>query len=469
MKQNDGHVRCGLVAVVGRSGVVLVKVVLASAVLAFAVSGCVGARSSGESTLRARDFAATGAESELPEEGVSSGTKAADGAGSGLGRGPGPSARTGPVAASGGMFDVVGVAGEPTLSALEPAATTAPVLVDGVVGYINNRAIYISDFLAPMEAILKAEVRKQPREKWIEFSRGTIARALNDLISDELLRAEALSSLTIEQRQGFFSYLQRLQNDFISKNYGSRETAERRLRDSDGSSDGDGLSRSDRTIGPSVGTVEEWTKAKEQQELVRLQLSRQILDRMNVSWRDIQLGYEQKYTEFNPAPVALFRLISAKRNSDAAGAIGRALESGKDFTEVALSKDNLNNPKEGGLVRRPFEKAYELTEFFAVAILNEKAHGLKPGEWAGPMEEGSSVYWLKLDGVERRSMDLYDAQWSIERQIEGKRTQEATIRYIERLKQRASFTNIDEMTERLVRISIERYLPPVKATAGLGK
>jgi len=373
------------------------------------------------------------------------------------------------VAASGGMFDVVGVAGEPTLSALEPAATTAPVLVDGVVGYINNRAIYISDFLAPMEAILKAEVRKQPREKWIEFSRGTIARALNDLISDELLRAEALSSLTIEQRQGFFSYLQRLQNDFISKNYGSRETAERRLRESDGSSDGDGLSRSDRTIGPSVGTVEEWTKAKEQQELVRLQLSRQILDRMNVSWRDIQLGYEQKYTEFNPAPVALFRLISAKRNSDAAGAIGRALESGKDFTEVALSKDNLNNPKEGGLVRRPFEKAYELTEFFAVAILNEKAHGLKPGEWAGPMEEGSSVYWLKLDGVERRSMDLYDAQWSIERQIEGKRTQEATIRYIERLKQRASFTNIDEMTERLVRISIERYLPPVKATAGLGK
>ncbi len=72
------------------------------------------------------------------------------------------------------MFDVVGVVGEPTLSKDEPTATSGPVLVDGVVGYINNRAIYISDFSRPMEQRC-GPPRQAPGEEWIKFSREQIS------------------------------------------------------------------------------------------------------------------------------------------------------------------------------------------------------------------------------------------------------------------------------------------------------
>lgn len=441
--------------------------VLIGSALSVIAAGCVGPRSSAGSTLKPRDFVATGAEGETSGPGASPGSV---GTSERVVSGPGPSQRTGPVAASGGMFDVVGVAGEPSLSEVEPAPVTSPVLIDGVVGYINNRAIYISDFLAPMEQRLKAATRKLPRDEWVKFSREQIKRELNGLIEDELLRAEALSSLSTEQRQGLFNYVRQLQNDFVSKSYGSREIADEKLRTKEGLTAAQGVTPEDEEIAKNAGNIEEWTKAKEEQELITFQLAKQIYRRMNVSWRDIQLGYEREFDVFNPPPAAQFRLIRVeKKKTEKVDAIRKSLEAGTDFAEVAASPDNSYNADEAGLMRRAFEKDFAATEFFGVPILNEKAHGLKPGEWTGPFDVDSSVFWLKLERIDRRSMDLYDAQLTIERELQNKRVQEAKARYIERLKQRASFTNIDEMTERLVRIAAERYLTGVKSPSAAEK
>lgn len=424
--------------------------------------GCIGPRSSASGSLRARDFAATAAEADETRSATPPTTTPSP-------LGSGPSERTGPVAASGGMFDVTGLVGEPApaLSGYEPAPTQAPVLVDGVVGYINNRAIYISDFLAPMEQRLRAEARKLPREKWIQFCRERIQYELNAFIEDELLRAEALSSLSTEQRQGLFNYIRQLQNDFVSKSYGSRAATEEMFRTKEGISTAAGLTPEDAALARGAENLEEWTKAKEEQELITFQLAKQIYRRLNVSWRDIQLGYEKQFDAFNPPPAAQFRLIRVeKKQTEKIEAIRRALDSGADFADTAASPDNTYKPDEAGLMRRPFDKDYAVTEFFGVPILNDKAHALRPGEWTGPFDVDSSVFWLKLERIDRRSMDLYDAQLTIERDLQNKRAQEARARYIDRLKQRASFTNIDEMTERLVRITVERYLPPTSPPAG---
>ncbi len=255
--------------------------------------------------------------------------------------------------------------------------------------------------------------------------------------------------------------MRQLQNEFISKSYGSRAAADEKLQTKEGISAAQGVTPEDEEIAKNSGNVDEWTKAKEQQELITFQLAKQIYRRLNVSWRDIQLGYEREFDVFNPPPAAQFRLIRVeKKKNDQIEKIQTALLGGTDFADVAAFPENLNKPDEAGLVRRVFEKEYAVSEFFGIPALNDKAHGLKPGEWSGPIEVESSVFWLKLERIDRRSMDLYDAQLTIERELQNKRVQEAKARYIDRLKQRASFTSIDEMTERLVRVTVERYLTP---------
>ena len=81
------------------------------------------------------------------------------------------------------------------------------------------------------------------------------------------------------------------------------------------------------------------------------------------------------------------------------------------------------------------------------------------GERAGPIELGSSVYWIMLVDMQQESVSLYDAQLKIQRDLTYERREEAKRQYFERLEERARVSTRDQVLMRLFEIAEQRYAP----------
>lgn len=418
----------------------------AVATLAFVLlslpAGCITARSESEVALSPRDFAGSTGPAPRAERRASSSN--------------GPSDRTGPIAAQQGMFDVASAVGSPELSSEPPPASSMPTLVEGTVGNINNKAVYISDFLAPISAELEAKTKELKRVEWIVYAHDLIKKNLNQQIEDELLRAEAIADFTPEEKQGLRAVVESLKQKKVSENYGSQELATQSIRSREGQSlDEFG------EVGGSQKSLEEWTREEEVKFLIGYQLNRQIFRRVSISWREIQLAYERAHDKFNPPPTAVFRLLRVSNDNTAnLAAVAEALAANKDFAELAESEINEYESETGGVMKVPFKEEFAKHTFFGAPALNEAAQALAPGAWTGPIKLSTSSMWIKLERVEEFSMPIYEAQLAVENELRNRRTFEKRQQYLARLRQRASFTDVDEMTDRLLTVAAERFYPP---------
>ncbi|CAN0583346.1 unnamed protein product, partial [Laminaria digitata] len=107
------------------------------------------------------------------------------------------------------------------------------------------------------------------------------------------------------------------------------------------------------------------------------------------------------------------------------------------------------------LLVNPFEE----TEFFGPEALNIATRALQRGEWTGPVELGSSTYWILFENLEQESVSLYDAQLQIQRDITYERREEAKQQYFARLQERARVSTRDQVLIRLFEIAEQRYAP----------
>ena len=332
--------------------------------------------------------------------------------------------------------------GSPTPAPDEARPAAGPAFVDAKVGDINGRPIYANEFLEPLADRLRAESERLSSASWRRFAQAQIRRELDGLVRDELLRAEAVSSLTPEQRQGLRSFLRSFREDVVSRNLGSQTLAAKRIEEETGQS------------------LDEALQAQEELTLVRLEFQRVINKRVNVSWRDVELRYEQRADEFNPPPTARFRLIRVRTSDkEAIKAVTDALARGVPFAEVASGEHNGFNPEEGGLHEAKFTGEFEDAEFWAVEALNEPARTLSIGQVVGPFEFGSFTGWMTLESITQEKVDLYDAQRQIYEELLTERRNEELTRYIERLMERANVTGLDEIERRLLAIAERRYGP----------
>ena len=322
------------------------------------------------------------------------------------------------------------------------ASTGSLQLLDAKIGDVNGKPIFTSSFFAPIEDRLMAEADRLPLNEWRGAAGRIIATRLDGIIADELLRAEALAALTPTQRVGLQAFLSNFRNNLLSENLGSSQLANRRIQESQGI------------------TLDEALKQKEVDTLVQLTLIREINRRVNVSWRDIKQRYERDIDEFSPPPTAVLRVIRAfKDDADTVDNIETALAQGEDFVKVAAGPLNNYNTDSDGMHRVLIEDQYETTEFFGPEVLNEATRKLEIGQQAGPIELGSSVYWIKLMDLEQESVSLYDAQYAIQRDLTYERREEAKQQYFERLQERARVSTRDEVLMRLFEIADRRYAP----------
>lgn len=339
------------------------------------------------------------------------------------------------------------VRGRPT-QGTTPVAPAPPTpdgleLVEAKVGDINGRPIYISSFFEPIEARLIAEAQRLNRNDWLRLAaEEIISPRLDNLIADELLRAEALASLTPAQRMGLRSFLTGFRRDLLSENLGSEQLARRRIERESGQS------------------LDEALREKENDTLIRLALFQQINRRINVSWRDIVQRYERDASVYNPNPTARFRLIRVPTaDADALARVRTRLEQGEDFALIASDPANTFNPDTGGLHVVQYSGEYGQGQFFGSAALNEQARTLSPGSVSEPFVIGSSTSWLTLEEIERPLTSLYDAQLRISQELTQERRRQEQQVYLDRLIERARVGNRDEMFLRLLRIAEERYGP----------
>ncbi|MFO0860442.1 MAG: peptidylprolyl isomerase [Phycisphaerales bacterium] len=359
--------------------------------------------------------------------------------------GPARPLRTGPIAASQGLLDVSAEVGEPALDTTNPKPVGPPVFVDAKVGDVNNRAIYASAFLEDMIDRLKAKYEemqkanpKMAKQMWRVFAKNEIQRKLNGIIEDEVLRAEALNTLQPEQKAGFFNWLQTVRSEVVAENRGIEAAANENLSAQNGTS------------------LDQTMKTREQQELIRYILMTRINNRANVSWRDIRMAYEKNYDLFNPDPIASFRVFTvSERDKAEIQRVTDELAKGTPFDDLADSKTTGTDEKDKFL-NRAFQGEYSKAQLLGPKELNQAVQKLSPGEWVGPIMYRGSAYWIKLAHVWKVNEDLYAAQLFLEGQLIQTKNDFEKYKFVERLKQRASFTDVDVMTNRLLALAEDR-------------
>lgn len=406
----------------------------AALLAAAALAGCAGTREPAPQDLTVGDFRAPAAPAPQPATPPES-TVVLD---QSLGFAP----QRGPT----GTVEVVARPGPPAPpESADPVA--APVVVDQKVGEINTRPVWASDFLSTMADRMRRQAEQEPAG-WRTWAYGQIRDELRLMLNDELIRADTLSKLRPAQRQGLSYFIEETLRRDRSERFGSEALMERELR------------QQNRTMGDA------WQARRDQ--LLVDERAMQWWRQVHISADEVELEYQRRFKDFNPDPKAIFRRISVPAgNEEAIARIQRRLQDGDPFAEVAEDPANTTNAAGGGLVTEVggFTGDYAQADFWAASAveLNQAARTLSPGAWTGPFQRGPTMNWLFLERIEQKTVSLYEAQPIIRSDLENQRWREIAEADFQRMMSRASFTDLDLMAERLVRIAERWYLEPALA------
>jgi hypothetical protein len=339
------------------------------------------------------------------------------------------------------------------------------VLAESLIGQINGKPVFATEILEPLDGRLR-QIGAQARTEaiWQREAAEAIVRELRTRIEDELILAEARRTLSPEQRQGLFRFLEQVQANLVAAQRGSEVAADEALRESTGR----GL------------------REQAQDELDRALIVKELRDRVGsrivVSWRDIQQQYDRDFAKWHPPAIATLRLITADpKKPEAVSTIQNALASGQSFAEVARLDANTFNRADGGKLERKVPGAISEAEFSPIPEINAAFRALSIGQVAGPIAystrpptpEGESApppdpvsmrtAWVYLERLDRPDgVSLYDAQLEIDTQLRSQRTNAEVARYMGRLSKRGNISSIEIMGERLMSIATERYAPRFK-------
>jgi hypothetical protein len=356
--------------------------------------------------------------------------------------------------------DVSQVIGPPRPMDLQPNPVPVPasesLVLDSLVGQINGNPVYASKFFRDtnLDASLAGKVNKLKNDaKWKVEAREDIRRALLDKVRDELVLAEARASLTPDQKKGLFYFIAQLRDDLISGAGGSEATVDESLREREGKG------------------LDEKVKEDLDTKLVQREIYQRVASKINVSWKDVQLEYERRADEFNPPPKAILRMIwlpadKSELIEQFTTQIAAAGSTTGEFKKVAETDGNLFNSGQGGLAERVFKKdQYSSGDFFPAKELNEAARQLSVGGTIGPIQTVGAnpnlkrVAWIHLDSIDTPPpKTLYDVQLSLTRELREKRFKEESQKYLEKILNQGSFSDVKDMTDKLVAIATDRFL-----------
>ena len=322
---------------------------------------------------------------------------------------------------------------------LRPTEPGETVIVDSLVGHVNGRPIFADDFLEPIEdRLLRAAEETSGVERQQVF-RVIINDWLQDVVTNELLLAEAESSLSSQEQMGLFAWLRMMYDEEIRRGGGTRSGAEQRRQKA-----GEDL---DEYLGEQKDIV-----------LIRQLQMQKIHPRVIVSWRDIEREYRRRHAEFNPlATVTLARIrVNPVTQSALVDSVNARLAAGEPFTEIA---EDLGYA-DGG-VWETFEMGPGgITDIEVSEVMKQALEGLEQGDTSEPFQLGSALLWLHVVEVQRpgaRSIYEPSVQLGLRNSIRARRANREWFRYVNSLLERGVYDELEEMAERLYQIAMDRY------------
>jgi hypothetical protein len=326
----------------------------------------------------------------------------------------------------------------PTGRRLEPGDR---VIVDSLVGQVNGRPIFADAFFEPLADQLVAISRRATPQEFTMQAAQIISDELYLVVINALYLAEAEADLTQEQTQRIFAWLGQREEQVIAEFGGSEERAREEILALEGV------------------TLEEYMSNLKDRALIQQLLSDRIAPRVIVSWRDIEREYERRRAEFNPpASMTLARIrLSTTTQSDAIADVEARLAAGEAFADVAAAHGQPN-----GGTWQTLEVGKAAEAFSSEVLLGQVATLKAVGDTTPAFPLGSSTWWLHLAELDQPPQrDLYDSrvQRMLSSTIRRARSFEEQDRYIATLMEKGIYDELDDMTQRLLRIAIRRYGP----------
>lgn len=340
--------------------------------------------------------------------------------------------------------------GAPPPVAAKAGAKGEPIVVESLVGQINGKPVMASDILEPLDGVLRASAEKaKDLPTWRREAAAAIVGELKRRIEDELVLAEARRTLSPEQRQGLFKFLEQVQGAMVSQQRGSAVAANELSETQSGR------------------TLREEAQDRVDQELIRNELRQRVLPRVVVSWRDVQLEYERQADKFNPPAEYTFRMVYVSGiQNEAAAKLQALVSSGTSFAEIARNELNEFNRRESGRIVRSFSGPQTEGTFSPIPDLNTVMQQLAVGQIRGPIEytpdkdrpERKRTAFVYLEQIDQpEGVSLYDAQLQVENSLREERTGSEIGRYFERLRNRGNVSRVEVMAEQLMDIAVDRY------------
>ena len=313
--------------------------------------------------------------------------------------------------------------------------------VDSLVGQINGKPLYASEFLRSREdRIINIAAKTERNAARLEIIQ-VISEAFDQTVNNSLIISEAEAMIPAEGQAGVLAWLKDLQEKEIANRGGSRADAQRSIEEEF----------------PGT-TIEEFMNRQKNQALAGDLLNRRIRPRTIVSWRDVERLYDVNSAAYNPLPtIRIGRIAVLKSNQAQVDQIKASFAQGKSFSQVSKEL-NLENDGLWREIKIPQGGIDAIPDI--VDEMKSRIKGLAINKVDGPTETKTQVTWMTLISEQQvRAKSIFDPQLQLQlrRQIEGQRYSIEQQHYFQSLRTRWVASDLESMKARLISITLNRY------------
>ena len=313
--------------------------------------------------------------------------------------------------------------------------------VDSLVGQVNGKPLYASEFLKTREdriiTIAASPNRVQARDEVVRM----ISDAFDQYVNNLLIISEAEAMIPKEGQEGVLAWLKDLQEKEIANRGGSRADAQRSIEEEF----------------PGT-TIEEFMNRQKNQALAGDLLNRRIRPRTIVSWRDVERLYDVNSATYNPLPtIRIGRIAVMKSDQAQVDKIKAEFAAGKSFSQVATDL---------GIADGAFWREIVIPVGGIDAVpdlvdeVKTRIKGLALNKVDVPTESKTQFIWMTLISSQQepaRSIFNTALQLQLRRQIENQRYGIEQQHYFAMLRTRWVASDLESMKLRLLSIVMTRY------------
>ncbi len=313
--------------------------------------------------------------------------------------------------------------------------------VDSLVGQVNGKPLYASEFLKTREdriiTIAASPDRVKARDQVVQM----ISEAFDQYVNNLLVISEAEALIPADAQEGVLAWLKDLQEKEIANRGGSRADAQRSIEEEF----------------PGT-TIEEFMNRQKNQALAGDLLRRRIQPRTIVSWRDVERLYDANSATYNPLPtIRIGRIAVLKTDQAQVDKVKAEFAAGKSFSQVATDL----GMSDGGFWREIIVPAGGIDAVGdLVDEIKAKIKALALDKVDGPFESKTQWIWMTLISAQQeppRSIFNTALQLQLRRQIENQRYGVEQQRYFAGLRTRWVASDLESMKFRLISVALNRY------------